>query len=91
MESWVTWVIQSVTMLGIGVIGFFLKQTLASVRADNEKTNKRVDAIEEKLNATIQGLPFNYTLRDDFLRSMSRLENKMDEVRDVLLSMKNNH
>ncbi|WP_018750695.1 hypothetical protein [Paenibacillus sanguinis] len=86
-----SWIIQSATMLGIGVIGFFLKSTLAEVKSQNKKTEERVDALEEKLENLKSDLPFIYTTREDFIRTMNNVDNKLEKIHDVLLKGGNQH
>ncbi|MEF2965655.1 hypothetical protein V3851_07420 [Paenibacillus sp. M1] len=86
-----SWIIQSATMLGIGVIGFFLKSTLAEVKSQNKKTEERVDALEEKIENLKSDLPFIYTTREDFIRTMNNVDNKLEKIHDVLLKGGNQH
>ena len=40
--------------------------------------------VEEKLDRFITELPFKYTLKDDFVRTVARMENKLDKILDRL-------
>ena len=40
--------------------------------------------MEEKLDRFITELPFKYTLKDDFVRTVARMENKLDKILDRL-------
>lgn len=71
-SSWLSWIIQSVTMLGVGAIGFFLKGTL-----------KRIDKLEEE----VKDMPLKYALRDDFLRSVANQDKKLDKVLDQISAL----
>lgn len=82
--EWLTWVIQTAILLVVSIVGFLLKQTLASLRCDIDKNAQRIDDLEEKLNNTIAQLPYNYTLRDDFIRAVAGIERKLDKIIDSL-------
>ena len=49
-----------------------------------KKTSDNIDAVEKKLNDTISGLPFQYTLREDFIRSVAGFDSKLDKILDQL-------
>lgn len=40
--------------------------------------------VEEKLDRFISDAPFKYTLRDDFIRTVASMENKLDKILDQL-------
>ncbi|MEG2175286.1 MAG: hypothetical protein RRY97_00315 [Oscillibacter sp.] len=92
MDNWVTWIIQ---VVAYGIICFLLKRELAQLderfkrlndRIDTveKKTADDIDAVEKKLNETISGLPFQYTLREDFIRSVAGFDAKLDKILDQL-------
>lgn len=93
--SWEAWALPLIFSLLIGALGFFLKRWINDVKESQErihkenqesikKTNERVDKLEEKLQATIEQLPYQYTLREDFIRSVSGLERKLDKILDKM-------
>jgi len=95
VDSWVTWIIQIAIGLVIGVLGFFMKRTLTQIERQFEQqkseTDKKIsdqqnrtEKLEEKLNTFIGNMPFQYTLRDDFIRAFAGLENKLDKILDQL-------
>ncbi|MEF2968344.1 hypothetical protein V3851_23785 [Paenibacillus sp. M1] len=86
-----SWIIQTVTMLGIGAIGFFLKATLSEVKTQIKENAERVDALEEKLENLKSDLPFIYTTREDFIRTMNNVDTKLEKIHDVLLKGGNKH
>lgn len=92
MTDWVTWIIQ---VVAYGLIMFLLKRELTQLderfkrlndRIDEveKKTESDIDAVEKKLNDTISGLPFQYTLREDFIRSVAGFDSKLDKILDQL-------
>lgn len=92
MTDWVTWIIQ---VVAYGLIVFLLKRELTQLderfkrldaRIDKveKATAENLDAVEKKLNDTISGLPFQYTLREDFIRSVAGFDAKLDKILDQL-------
>ena len=84
MDSWVSWIIQGLTMTGVGIIGYFLKRTLAQLEERITKQEQRIDQLEKEMQAFINQLPFTYTLRDDFLRTVANFDKKLDKILDIL-------
>ncbi|MBG9567453.1 hypothetical protein [Brevibacillus agri] len=92
----ISWVIQSATMLGIGVIGYFLKTTVTEMKEQIKLNSQRVDQTEEKMEKKIvelkkeledlrSDLPFIYVTREDFIRTMNNVDNKLDKIYDGML------
>lgn len=95
MEGFLNWGIQSAVMLGIGAIGYFLKQNSKKIdeRIDqnelkiekmDEKIDGKVNALEEKLSNLKEELPEKYVLRDDFIRATSNIDQKLDKIYDMI-------
>lgn len=49
----VEWIIQTVIMLVIGIIGFFIKQSLNSMESKINKNNDRIDEVYKQLSEYI--------------------------------------
>lgn len=62
---------------------------LERFRTENDKrhskTEERVERVEERLNKTLQELPTMYTLREDWLRTSSDINRKLDKITDILI------
>lgn len=100
-----SWILQTVTALAIGTIGFFLKGTMGDIKEGIKKNDLKVKEIEVKLSSDIKSLqdeindlksdlPFVYTLREDFIRSLNNVDTKMSNIDnkiDKLLQFKNNN
>lgn len=95
MEGFLNWGIQTAIMLGIGAIAYFLKQN--STKIDErfernecciEKVDTKVDALEKELNNLKEELPKEYVIRDDFIRAMSNVDQKLDKIYDIITSKK---
>lgn len=83
-------------MLGIGVIGYFLKTTVTEIKEQIKINSQRVDQTEEKMEKKIvelqkeledlrSDLPFIYVTREDFIRAMNNVDNKLDKIYDGML------
>ncbi|MDO4720461.1 MAG: hypothetical protein Q4A78_07340 [Peptostreptococcaceae bacterium] len=86
-----SWILQTITMLGIGIIGFFIKRTLDKLEKTSEHLGKKIDELNEKYDQEVDklrreisdlknDLPFLYVLREDFLRVMNNVEGKLDKI-----------
>ena len=50
----VEWIIQTTIMLVIGIIGFFIKQSLSSMESKINKNNDRIEEVNKQLTKTIE-------------------------------------
>lgn len=99
MEGFLNWGIQSAIMIGIGAIAYFIKQNSSKIdiRIDQneakiekleEKIDTKVSALEEKFSNLKEELPKEYVIRDDFIRAMSNVDQKLDKIYDIITSKK---
>ena len=95
MDQWIYWVVTTAFTLLLGALSWFVKRTLDELRKENDTIRKefsrqfdtqaaRMDKLEAKLQDTIESMPYKYTLRDDFIRSMAGVENKLNKILDKL-------
>lgn len=95
MNGFASWIVQTVIMLGIGAIGYFIKQnekktderiTQNEKKIDllTEKFDSKVEALEDKLSTLKEELPQKYVIRDDFIRAMSNVDTKLDKIYDII-------
>lgn len=49
----VQWVIQTLVMLGVGIIGFLIKQSIADMKKNINQNNERIEEVYTNLTATI--------------------------------------
>lgn len=66
--------------LVVGALAFFFKKTLATLEAEDKKNADRIDKVEEKLNDLKADLPLVFVTREDYIRVMDRVENKLDQI-----------
>ena len=86
-----SWILQTVTTLEIGAIGFFLKGTMADIKEGIQKNDLKLKELEVKLSSKIDqaekdlndlksDLPLIYVLREDFIRSLNNVDTKMGNI-----------
>ena len=70
----------------IGVVGFLLRNKIRDIEKD-------VDAalqIERDLMEFKAALPRQFVMRDDYIRTISVFEKKLDDMKTILLEKRNN-
>lgn len=91
-----TFLLPITTTTIIGIIAFFIKGTLSRMESNFEKLSKKIDDIDEKHNTEIEklnceinqlknDLPMVYVLREDFLRVMNNVDQKLDKIQNYIL------
>jgi len=74
-----------------GTLTFFMKKTLttledadkknaAQIEKVEEKNTAQIEKVEEKLNDLKADLPLLYVTREDYIRIMNRVEDKLDQL-----------
>lgn len=73
--------------LVVGALTFFIKKTLDNLeKADKTNADKisdvedKISEVEEKINDLKADLPLLYVTREDFIRIMNRVEDKLDRL-----------
>lgn len=84
MDQWIFWLVTTAVMLLVGAIGYFVKRTLDQIVISIKGLEGRICDLEKKWAE----LPFIYTLREDFIRAMSGVENKLNKILDRLPAAK---
>ena len=84
MDQWIFWLVTTAVMLLVGAIGYFVKRTLDQIVISIKGLEGRICDMEKKWAE----LPFIYTLREDFIRAMSGVENKLNKILDRLPATK---
>lgn len=84
MSDWIFWAATTVFTIMYGIIAYYFKKTATETNEAIQKLANKVDRLDDKLAETIARMPFEYTLREDFIRSMSGVEAKLDKIIDRL-------
>lgn len=66
--------------LVVGALTFFIKKTLTTLEKADEKNAAKIAEVEEKLNDLKADLPLVYVTREDYIRVMNRVEDKLDQI-----------
>lgn len=64
----------------VGALTFFLKKTLTGLEEADKKNAAQIEKVEEKLNDLKADLPLIYVTREDYIRIMNRVEDKLDQL-----------
>lgn len=89
------WALTTIIGLMISGFTFFLKKQINDIEKGIEKTrqdsikarddlNDRIAKVENKLQLTIEEMPYKYTLREDFIRAVTGLDAKLDKILDKI-------
>lgn len=84
MSEWINWVVTTGIGLMIAIISYYFKKTAQETSDAIRGLDSRIADLEEKMTK----LPFVYTMRDDFIRAMSNVENKLNKILDRLPAVK---
>ena len=85
VETYVYWAITGAIGLLISALAFFVKRDMSKKEARDKEQDKRITEVEDKLNNTINQMPFLYTLREDFIRSNAQQNQKLDQIITLLM------
>ena len=66
--------------VAVGALAYFIKKTLAALEKSDEKNAAKIAEVEEKLNELKADLPLIYVTREDYIRVMNRVEDKLDQI-----------
>lgn len=69
-----------ISTIVVGALAFFIKKTLSGLESADKKNAERTDKVEEKLNDLKADLPLVYVTREDYIRVMNRVEDKLDQI-----------
>lgn len=73
-------ILQGLTTVLFGTVVFFLKNTLNEVKAGIFKNTVEIEQVQKELNELKSDMPFIYTTREDFIRVMNNVDNKLDKL-----------
>jgi hypothetical protein len=83
------WIIQTITMLGIGALGFFIKDLKKSIEGRIEQNTKGIDnntekieTLEEKFSNYKETVAMRYVQKDEFIRAVTSMDKKLDKIYD---------
>ena len=84
MDQWIFWLVTTAVSLVLAIIAYYFKRTSDQTVESIKGLEGRICDLEKKWAE----LPFIYTLREDFIRAMSGVENKLNKILDRLPAAK---
>lgn len=64
----------------VGLLSYFIKKTLNSLEEADKNNAAKIEKLEEKYNDLKADLPLIYVTREDYIRIMNRVEDKLDQL-----------
>lgn len=64
----------------VGALAFFFKRTLTSLESADKKNAEDIKKIQKEMNDLKADLPLLYVTREDYIRVMTRVEDKLDRL-----------
>lgn len=64
----------------VGALSYFAKKTLTSLEGADKQNAAHIERVEEKLGELKADLPLIYVTREDYIRVMNRVEDKLDQL-----------
>lgn len=72
--------------LVVGALTYFIKKTLANLESADRKNEEHIEKVENKLNDLQANLPLVFETREDSIRVMNRIEDKLNQLTYRLLN-----
>lgn len=67
-----------VCTLVVGALSYFIKRTLTTLEAADRSNAEEIKTLQKELNDLKADLPLIYVTREDFIRVMNKVEDKLD-------------
>ena len=72
--------VSQITALIGAALTFFMKKTLTSLEEADKRNAEDIKALDKNLNDLKADLPLIYVTREDYIRVMNRVEDKLDQI-----------
>lgn len=66
--------------LVVGALTYFMKKTLANLENADKQNADHIEKVEDKLNELQVNLPLVFETREDSIRVMNRIEDKLNRL-----------
>lgn len=90
IEELAKYLIAGLVSAAIGIIGYLLKDIRSTLKERLDKQEEEIKEVKKDLSDFKGKLPQRYVLRDDFLRAISNLDHKVDNIYVVISDMNKN-
>lgn len=64
----------------VGALSFFIRKTVSDLECADRKNAAQIEDLKEKFGDLKADLPLIYVTREDFIRIMNRVEDKLDQL-----------
>lgn len=64
----------------VGLVMFFMRDFRGSIREKFSEQDKKIDGVKDDLSEFKARLPQQYVLRDDFIRTITAFDTKLDRM-----------
>jgi len=82
--SFLPTIISVLSTVMISLVAWGFRTTISEIRNATKKNTERIEKLEDNFNDLKSDLPLIYVLREDFVRSMNSVENKMGGIDNKL-------
>ncbi len=69
-----------ISTIVVGARAVLINKNHSTLESADKKNAERIDKVEEKLNDLKADLPLVYVTREDYIRVMNRVEDKLDQI-----------
>lgn len=76
--------LQTVTTIIVAIVGWAIKGTFAEMKDSIKKNNIDMEKLKTEFHELKSDLPLIYVLREDFIRTLNNVDDKMGSVNDKL-------
>lgn len=98
----ISWIIQSVIMIALGIIGYFIKDLKKSIQEEITENKRRIEETNERLEEfreefkeykveqarEISSQFKDYVSKSEFIRVTANYERKLDKIYDLLMEIR---
>ena len=93
------WITQTAIMLGIGALGYFIKdlkksiekeiaQNKGDIKAVRDEMDDRICKVNEKLDLFKDHVNRNFVDKESYIRNITAFDSKLDKITDLIMEMK---
>lgn len=95
----VNWIMQSAIMLGIGILGYLMKEDKKNTNRDicqnkediaevEKKLTEKIDKVDNKVETFKDHVNRNFVDKESYIRNITSFDNKLDKITDLIMEMK---
>ncbi|WP_110113251.1 hypothetical protein [Bacillus sp. CGMCC 1.16541] len=66
--------------LMIGIIAFYMKAERSRTNEEINRNAEHVTKLDDRIDELERSLPFTYVTREDYIRQLAQIDNKLDKI-----------